>query len=160
MGLMRPKSKGRVALVSSNPLTPPSILYNYLLDKADRDTMINGIRKTREMAEQPAFNGKRLGEILPGPDVNSNAELYSWLKESVSTEYHPCSTCRMGSDESSVTDETGRVHLTNGLRVVDASIFPSNVTANLNAPVLMVAEKLADVILGNPPLAALNHKTI
>ena len=72
-----------------------------------------------------------------------------------STEYHPCSTCRMGTDERSVTDEQGRVHEVEGLRVVDASIMPSNVTANLNAPVIMMAEKIADAIAGKPALAPL-----
>ena len=78
--------------------------------------------------------------------MNSDKEISSWLRANATTEYHPCSTCRMGTNENSVTDTNGLVHETDGLRVVDASIMPGNVTANLNAPVLMIAEKLADAI--------------
>ena len=114
--------------------------------------MIDGVRRTREMAAQRAFDGMRQGEIAPGPDVQTDDEIMNWLRHIATTEYHPCSTCRMGVNEDSVTDGNGRVHQTEALRVVDASIMPHNVTANLNAPVTMIAEKLADVILGKNPL--------
>ena len=113
----------------------------------DRQVMIDGVRRTREMAAQPAFDGLRSHELAPGKDVQSDDEIMSWLRATASTEYHPTSTCRMGTGDNSVTNAEGLVHETEGLRVVDASIMPHNVTANLNAPVIMMAEKLADVIL-------------
>ena len=152
MGLMRPEARGQVTLRSKDPAAHPKFVFNYFATEKDRRVMIDGVRKTREMAAQKAFHGLQAGEIAPGPEVQSDQEILAWLRAAASTEYHPCSTCRMGSGEDSVTDGQGRVHGTEGLRIVDASIMPHNVTSNLNAPVIMMAEKLADVILGNPPL--------
>jgi choline dehydrogenase len=152
MGLMRPESRGHVALKSADPAAHPAIVFNYFAAERDRRVMIDGFHRTREMASQPAFEGLRQGEIAPGPDARSDEEIMAWMRQVVSTEYHPCSTCRMGTGEDSVTDGEGRVHETEGLRVVDASIMPHNVTANLNAPVIMIAEKLADAIRGESPL--------
>lgn len=152
MGLMRPDSRGHLHLVSPDPRRYPAITMNYFAADKDRRVMIDGVRRTREMAAQRAFDGMRQGEIAPGPDVQTDDEIMNWLRRTASTEYHPCSTCRMGINEDSVTDEDGRVHLTEALRVVDASIMPHNVTANLNAPVTMIAEKLADAIRGKKPL--------
>jgi choline dehydrogenase len=152
MGLMRPESRGHVTLKSADPREHPAIVFNYFAIERDRRIMIDGVRRTREMAAQRAFDGLRQGEIVPGPDVQSNDEIMGWMRSTASTEYHPCSSCRMGVGEDSVTDSEGRVHETEGLRVVDASIMPHNVTANLNAPVIMIAEKLADVIRGKSPL--------
>lgn len=147
MGLMRPESRGHVMLKSGNPNHYPSILYNFFATEGDRRTMINGVKRTREMAAQPAFDGLRHEELAPGKDEQSDDEILSWLRANASTEYHPSSTCRMGTGENSVTNTDGLVHETDALRVVDASIMPHNVTANLNAPVTMMAEKLADVIM-------------
>jgi len=146
MGLMRPLSKGTIRLKSSNPKAHPELKYNFFSNSLDEKAMIDGLHKTREMASQAAFDGLRTVETSPGPSVNSDKEISSWLRANATTEYHPCSTCRMGTNENSVTDTNGLVHETDGLRVVDASIMPGNVTANLNAPVLMIAEKLADAI--------------
>ena len=146
MGLMRPESRGRVMLKSAAPNSAPSILYNFFETEQDRQTMINGLRRTREMAAQAAFDGLRREELAPGKDVQSDGDILRWLRANASSEYHPSSTCRMGTDDNSVTDTNGMVHGTSALRVVDASIMPFNVTANLNAPVIMMAEKLADVI--------------
>ena len=146
MGLMRPLSKGTIRLKSSNPKVHPELKYNFFSNPIDEKAMIDGLRKTRNMASQAAFDGLRTVETSPGPSVQSDNEISSWLRANASTEYHPCSTCRMGTSENSVTDSNGLVHETEGLRVVDASIMPNNVTANLNAPVLMIAEKLADEI--------------
>jgi choline dehydrogenase len=151
MGLMRPGSRGHVTLKSADPREHPAIVFNYFAIERDRRIMINGVRRTREMAAQRAFDGLRQGEIVPGPDIQSDDEIMAWMRSAASTEYHPCSTCRMGVGEDSVTDGEGRVHETEGLRIVDASIMPHNVTANLNAPVIMIAEKLADVIRGKGP---------
>jgi len=152
MGLMRPQSRGHVALKSADPMAHPAIVFNYFATERDRRIMIDGLRRTREMAAQRAFDGLRQGETAPGPDIRSDDEIMAWMRSVASSEYHPCSSCRMGIGEDSVTDGEGRVHETEGLRVVDASIMPHNVTANLNAPVIMIAEKLADVIRGKSPL--------
>ena len=156
MGLMRPKSRGRVWLKSADPRQAPAIVFNYLQHDRDADVMVKALERTREMARQPAFNPWSAGELMPGEDVQSDAEMRAWLAAEVSSEYHPCSTCRMGTGDNSVTDHQGRVHDTEALRVVDASIMPHNVTANLNAPVLMMAEKLADAIRGHNPMEPLH----
>jgi len=148
MGLMRPESRGHVMLKSSDPKQHPSILYNFFEAEGDRRAMINGVRRTREMAAQSAFDGLRLEELAPGIDVQTDEEIMTWLRATASTEFHPSSTCRMGTDDHSVTDTNGCVHETESLRVIDASIMPHSVTANLNAPTIMIAEKLADVIKG------------
>ena len=152
MGLMRPESRGSVTLRSADPNDHPAIRFNYFDTEKDRQAMIDGFRRTREMAAQPAFDGLRTEETAPGPDAQSDDEIMAWMRQVVSTEYHPCSTCRMGTGDNSVTDTEGRVHGAEALRVVDASIMPHNVTANLNAPVIMMAEKIADRILGRDAL--------
>ena len=152
MGLMRPKSRGRVWLKSADPRHAPAIVFNYLQHDHDADVMVKALGRTREMARQPAFDPWSAGELMPGEDVRSAVEIRAWLAEAGSSEYHPCSTCRMGTGDNSVTDHQGRVHETEALRVVDASIMPHNVTANLNAPVLMMAEKLADAVRGHSPM--------
>ena len=93
--------------------------------------------------QQKAFKNLKTNEITPGASVISDKEVHSWLKNSASTEYHPSSSCRMGIDDNSVTNQVGLVHNTEALRIVDASIMRSNVTANLNVPVLMIAEKIS-----------------
>ena len=143
---IRDRSKGSVKLKSSDPKAPPELRYNFLKEKIDELVMINGLRKTRVIAAQKAFDNLRTEETSPGPSVQSDDEIGAWLRASASTEYHPCSTCKMGIDGDSVTNNFGLVHEVEALRIVDASIMPNNVTANLNAPVLMIAEKLADVI--------------
>tara|TARA_B110000902_G_scaffold141844_1_gene163792 strand:- start:483 stop:2183 length:1701 start_codon:yes stop_codon:yes gene_type:complete len=150
MGLMRPESRGHVMLKSADPTQHPSIQYNFFAAESDLRAMINGVRRTREMAAQKAFDGLRLDETAPGKDVQSDAEILAWLRTAATTEFHPSSTCRMGTGDDSVTDAEGRVHDTEGLRVVDASIMPHSVTANLNAPVIMMAEKIADIIKTTP----------
>lgn len=150
MGLMRPESRGSVTLKSGSPLAKPALVYNFLQAPGDQQAMINGVRRTRVMAAQQAFDGLRTTELEPGGDVQSDAEILDWLRATASTEFHPSSTCRMGTGDNAVTDGQGRVHTLDGLRVIDASIMPHNVTANLNAPVLMLAEKLAEVIKAGP----------
>lgn len=154
LGLMRPWSRGQISLKSDDPKVHPRLVLNYLKDERDRRVLVEGVKRTREMAAQRAFDGLRLGEVQPGPDVRSDGEILSWLRQMATTEYHVCASCRMGLGDDSVTDGAARVHSTEGLRVVDASIMPHNVTANLNMPVIMIAEKLADVIRGRTPLPA------
>ena len=152
MGIMRPASRGGVRLKSADPTEHPSIRFNYLEAHSDCREMIDGVRCTREMVSQPAWEELRGRELTPGPEVQTDAEILAWLRSIGSTEYHPCSSCRMGTDEMSVTDDSGRVHEVEGLRVIDASIMPNNITANLNAPVIMMAEKISDLVAGKSPL--------
>lgn len=155
MGIMRPESRGAVRLKSANPSQHPSIRFNYLESDSDCQVMVEGVHRTREMVSQSAWDSLRGEELTPGPEIRSDAEILAWIRAAGSTEYHPCSTCRMGVDETSVTDAAGHVHGVEGLTVIDASIMPNNITANLNAPVIMMAEKLSDAIAGKVPLAPL-----
>ena len=161
MGIMRPESRGRVSLKSADPRAHPAIVFNYLEAESDRREMIDGVGGPARWSPRRPWDDLRGEELTPGPDGQTDAEILAWLREAGSTEFHPCATCRMGTGEDSVTDGAGRVHEVEGLRVVDASIMPHNVTANLNAPVIMIAEKLADVIAGNellPPSKAKPYK--
>ena len=110
---------------------------------------------TREIIAQPAMDEYRDEEIQPGLDVSSDAEIDSWVRDNVESAYHPCGTCRMGpaDDPGAVVDNECRVLGVDGLRVVDASVFPTIPNGNINAPTIMVAEKVSDMILGLPALA-------
>src|SRR5699024_7093948 len=110
IGPMRPKSTGHVTLKSADPRTPPSILFNYLQDEDDRREIRDGIRLTREIFAQPAFDEYRGAEMGPGPEVQSDAEIDAWIRQNVESAYHPSCTCAMGGDEQSVVDGDGRVH--------------------------------------------------
>ncbi|BCW48030.1 GMC oxidoreductase [Arthrobacter sp. StoSoilB13] len=104
---------------------------------------------------QPAFAAFNGGELSPGPEVQTDEEILDWVSKDAETTYHPCGTCKMGNDDQSVVDpHSFRVHGVEGLRVVDASVMPSIPNANLYAPVMMIAEKAADVILNKDPLPA------
>ena len=149
MGLMRPKSKGVIRLNSANPKDDPRIIYKFLSCDYDTKILTRGLWKTREIAQQKAFSGLQTSEITPGPSIVSDTDIKCWLKNSVSTEYHPSSSCRMGVDDNSVTNQVGLVHNTEALRIVDASIMRSNVTANLNVPVLMIAEKISATLFAD-----------
>ena len=151
--LMRPRSLGRVSLRSSDPAAAPSICFNYLVDPADRADLRAGVRLTREILAQPALARYRGEEINPGARVQTDEEVDAWVRRNVETCYHPVGTCRMGTDPGeSVVDEECRVHGLECLRVVDASVMPSIVSGNTNAPTIMIAEKLSDLIRGRAPL--------
>lgn len=154
VGPMRPKSRGQLSLSAADPRTPPSILFNYMQAEEDRREMRDGIRLTREIFAQPAFDPYRGAELAPGPNVNSDDEIDAWVRTNGESAYHPSCTCHMGEDEMAVVDGDGRVHGIEGLRVVDASVMPSIASGNLNAPTIMLAEKLADAIRGREPLPA------
>ena len=139
-------------LRSANPADKPKMFFNYLETEDDRQRLIQGIRRTREIIAQKAFDPYRGEEIYPGPDLTTDAELLNYIKANVSTDYHPSCTCRMGMDADAVVDEEMRVHGINGLRVVDASVMPRITSANLNAPTQMIAARAADFILGRPQL--------
>ena len=154
VGPMRPTSSGRVRLRSAEPRDPPAILFNYFATEGDREEMRAAVRLTREILAQAAFDRYRGVELAPGPDVRSDAEIDAFVRATAESAYHPCGTCRMGpeGDQGAVVDGEGRVLGVQGLRVVDASIMPGIVSGNLNAPTIMVAEKLADAIRGREPL--------
>ncbi|HIF74833.1 MAG TPA: choline dehydrogenase [Porticoccaceae bacterium] len=154
VGPNKPKSRGRVRIESADPAAPPSILFNYMQDDQDVEAWRQCIRLTREIMQQPAMDSYRGKEIQPGDDVSSDAEIDAWVKENVESAYHPAGTCKMGvaEDQFAVVDKNCCVHGLKNLRVVDASIFPTLPNGNINAPVIMAAEKMADVILGAAPL--------
>jgi len=155
IGPMRPESRGWVKLASADPRDKARIQFNYFSTERDRREMRDGIKLTREIMNQSAFAPFNDGELAPGPTVRTDAEIDAWVNELVESAYHPSCTCAMGpeSDPMAVVSSEGRVHGLDGLRVVDASIMPSVVSGNLNAPTIMLAEKLADVIRGRSPLA-------
>ncbi len=155
IGPMRPTSSGTVKISSLDPGHHPRILFNYMRTEQDRKEMRAGLRLTREIMEQRAFDPFRGAELAPGPAANTDAELDAFVRAKAESAYHPSCTCRMGSDEMAVCDGAGRVHGVEALRVVDASIMPDMISGNLNVPVIMMAEKLADSIRGRsalPPL--------
>ena len=152
--LMRPTSRGRVWIDSADPMAAPKFVFNYLSTEEDRRDAVAAVKTTRHIIAQSAWNKCRDREVTPGPDVTSDEEILAHLRRTVGTQYHPCGTCRMGHDPLSVVDELGRVHETDNLRIVDASIMPNIVTGNLNAPVIMMAEKLSDSLRGLPALPA------
>lgn len=151
--LMRPTSRGRVWIDTADPKVPPKFVFNYLSTEQDRRDAIDTIRITREMVAQHAWDRHRGVEVAPGAELETDTQLLTYLRGAIGTQFHPCGTCRMGNDAMAVTDGTGRVHGVENLRVVDASLIPHIVSGNLNAPVIMMAEKLADHIRGREPLA-------
>lgn len=153
VGPMRSDSRGRVLLRSVDPRQPPSILFNYLSTEQDRREWAEAVAKTREIFAQPAFDAYRGKELSPGADIQSGEQILDFVRRNAESAYHPCGTCRMGTDAGSVVDAALNVHGLEGLKVVDASVFPEITNGNINAPVIMVAEKAADIILGRPPLA-------
>lgn len=158
VGPMRSKSRGRVALASSDPAAPPSIRFDYMSHPDDWVEFRSCIRLTREIMAQPAMAEHVDHEIAPGPDTQSDADIDDFVREHVESAYHPCGTCRMGAadDSLAVVDPQCRVIGVEGLRVVDSSIFPQITNGNLNAPTIMTGEKAADMILGRDPLPASN----
>ncbi|MEE3000799.1 MAG: choline dehydrogenase [Pseudomonadota bacterium] len=144
---LRPESRGEVTLASQNPSDPPKILNNLFSTETDRATMRQGFKLVREIAAQKAFASHLGKEMSPGEDVVNDDEIDSFIRETANTVFHPIGTCRMGRDEDSVVDSELMVRGCKNLRVVDASVMPDLVGGNINAPVLMIAEKAADYIL-------------
>jgi choline dehydrogenase len=152
---LRSLSRGRIKLRSRNPSQAPSIRFNYLQHQHDLDELRAGIQIVRKLFGTAAFRPFVGPEIQPGVSTGTDAELNEFIRTSLRSTKHPCGTCRMGGDKNSVVDEQGRVHGVQGLRVVDASIMPSITSGNINAPTLMLAEKIADRIVGNIALQPL-----
>jgi choline dehydrogenase/4-pyridoxate dehydrogenase len=153
---LRPESRGRLSLASADAKVPLRIYQNFLATDNDWKVLRSGIRVFREIAHQSTFDRFRGVEILPGPGIRTDSDIDPFIKSTALNVHHPLGTCRMGpaSDPSSVVDAELRVHGVDGLRVVDASIFPDIVGGNINAAVVMVAEKAADLIRGRTPLPA------
>src|SRR5262245_36581499 len=159
VGPMRSKSRGHVRLRSSDARAKPRILFNYLSHPDDLVDFRAGLRLTREIFAQKAFGPYRGREIQPGEDVRSDDEIDSFVRSKVESAYHPSCSCKMGrsSDPMAVVDPEGRVYGAKSLRVIDSSVMPSITTGNLNAPTIMLAEKMADHVIGRgmlPPSAA------
>jgi choline dehydrogenase len=153
IGPMYSDARGSVHVKSSNPFEKPALRFNYLSTEQDRREWVEAVRVARSILTQPAFDPFNKGELSPGPSVQTPEEILEWVARDAETALHPSCTCKMGTDERSVVDPTSmRVHGVDGLRVVDASVFPYVTNGNIYAPVMMVAEKAADLILGNTPL--------
>ena len=156
LGPNKPLSRGRVRLRSTDPGEPPSMFFNYLDHEEDRLAFRNGMHLTREIFAQPAFDPFRGPELAPGAAVQTDDEIDTWVADHAETGYHPCGSCRMGTDEMAVVDPKTRVHGLEGLRVVDSSLMPFITNGNLNAPTIMIGEKAADLILDKEPLPPSN----
>jgi len=154
VGPNKPKSRGHVRIKSADPSAAPSILYNYMQHPDDVSVWRRCIRLTREIIDQPAMDVYRGEELQPGKDIESDEAIDAWVKDNVESAYHPCGTCKMGSpdDPMTVVDTECRVIGLDGLRVVDASVFPTVTNGNINAPTIMVAERASDIILEEPLL--------
>jgi choline dehydrogenase len=152
IGNMRQEARGWIKLKSDSPTDHPRIQPFYLQTERDRREFRDAVKLTREIFAQKAFDPYRGPEIAPGANIKTDAEIDAFIREKGDSAYHPSCSCKMGTDAMAVVDPEARVHGLEALRVVDASIMPSVVSGNLNAPTIMMAEKCADMILGKPPL--------
>jgi choline dehydrogenase len=150
---LRQESRGRVTLASADPRKKPRIQFNFLATETDRQDMREGIRLTRDIINQKSMISLLGEEIAPSLQLRTDAELDAWVRQNAETEFHPSCSCKMGIDGDAVVDPEPKVRGLEGLRVVDASIMPKIVSANLNGPIIMIAEKAADKILRRPSLA-------
>lgn len=148
-GTMRPESRGNLELTSADPFAPMRIFANYLQTENDWNDLIASIPITRDIFNQPAFMPYKGKELRPGSACNTKAEMKNFIREKIETAYHPCGTCKMGVDELSVVDPQAKVYGIDNLRVADASIMPSITSGNLNAPTIMLAERISDFILNS-----------
>ena len=154
---LRPESRGRIGLASADPLADPLIFANYLASPEDRRVMRECVKIGRDVASQAALDPYRTDELAPGKEVRSDADIDAWVRRTAETIYHPVGTCKMGADgdPTAVVDAELRVRGIEGLRVVDASVMPTLVGSNTNAPTIMIAEKAADLIRGKRVATAL-----
>ncbi|MEJ2763771.1 choline dehydrogenase [Photobacterium sp. MCCC 1A19761] len=155
---LRPKSRGRLTLRNAEPTTPPVIRANYLDDPEDMAVMIKALKLSRDILKQPAFARYRGQEVFPGTEVQTDEALEAFIRRKAESIYHPVGTCKMGQDAMAVVDAELRVRGVSGLRVVDASIMPTLIGGNTNAPTIMIAEKASDMILASYLKKSFNHK--
>lgn len=148
VGPMNTDVRGHVKIKSADPYEAPSILFNYLSTQQEREDWVTAIRKTRQLIETSAMEKYRGKEISPGKSVKSEEEILDWVAREGESAYHPSCTCKMGFDAMAVVDDELRVHGVDNLRVVDASVMPAITNGNIYAPVIMIAEKAADLIMG------------
>ncbi|HEX5823307.1 MAG TPA: choline dehydrogenase [Candidatus Limnocylindrales bacterium] len=154
VGPMYSDARGSVKIVSTDPRVHPALRFNYLSTDQDRREWVEAVRVARRILTQPAFEPYSTGELSPGSRVETDEEILDWVARDAETALHPSCTARMGVDGASVVDPlTMRVHGVDGLRAVDASVMPYVTNGNIYAPVMMLAEKAADLIAGNTPLA-------
>ena len=144
---LRPESRGFIRIASSDPTDKPLIQPNYLESRNDQETMVAGMRLVRRVSEQSALSEYISEELMPGRDINGDAEILNYVRNNGSTIFHPTSTCRMGTDDGAVVDPRLRVHGLEGLRIADASIMPTVVSSNTNAACIMIGEKCADMVM-------------
>ena len=153
---LRPESRGFIALKSDDPAEHALIQPNYLESPNDLAVLREGVRIARNIVAQPAMNAYRGPEIWPGAHVQTDDQIDNWIRETAETIYHPVGTAKMGTDDMAVVDAKCRVRGIEGLRVVDASVMPTLVGGNTNAPTIMIAEKISDDIRGKAPLPSAN----
>ncbi|MGE0659173.1 MAG: GMC family oxidoreductase [Reyranellaceae bacterium] len=146
--LLRPQSKGRIFLRSTDPREYPAIDPNYLAERSDLEALVAATRMSRDIFAQKAFDPFRGEELEPGSMRTSDADLEAWIRQRSETIYHPVGTCKMGSDPMAVVDSQLKVRGVDGLRVIDASVMPTLIGGNTNAPTIMIAEKASDMIKG------------
>jgi len=144
--VLRPESRGRVWLQSADPLAPPAIDPNFFGEEADLETMVAGFRMTKRLLDAPALKALQTSDVYT-EGVETDEDIRKVLRQNVDTVYHPVGTCKMGvNDPVAVVDPKLKVHGLEGLRVVDASIMPTLIGGNTNAPTIMIGEKAADMI--------------
>ena len=157
VGPMYSDSRGWLKIKSADPFDKPAMQFNYLSTDQDRREWIEAVKVARTILTQPAMNDYNAGESSPGAAVTTDTEILEWVRKDAETALHPSCTAKMGTDAMSVVDpSTMKVHGVEGVRIADASVFPYVTNGNIYAPVMMVAEKAADLILGKAPLAAEN----
>ncbi|MBL8547372.1 MAG: choline dehydrogenase [Hyphomonadaceae bacterium] len=149
---LRPESKGTVTLASTNPFDAPAIDPRYLAEENDRRTMRDSVRIIRDIVKQHALDLYRGAEFAPGEHIRTDSEIDAWIRRNGETIYHPVGTVRMGADAKAPLDEQLRVRGVDGLRVIDASVMPTLIGGNTNAPTIMIAEKISDLLRGKPYL--------
>ena len=144
---LRPESLGSIHIRSADPKAQPAIRFNFLADPIDQQAMTGGFRLMRKLVAAQPLDVYRGEEFSPGPAVTSDEEILTWIRNNSQTAYHPIGTCRMGpAGPTTVVDDKLKVHGLDGLRVADASIFPTMPSGNTNAPSIMVGEKAADIL--------------
>ena len=146
--IARPESRGSIRIQSTDPTKHPLVQPNYFKRPEDLAVMRNGIRISRDIVAQHAFDPYRGTEYAPGPEVKTDKQIDDYLRAKVESIYHPVGTCKMGSDDLAVVDDRLRVRGIENLRVIDASVMPTLVTGNTNAPTIMIAERASDFVLG------------
>ena len=152
--MLHPESRGAVRLRSADPTAPVRIMQNFLATEHDVRTIREGVKLARDIARRRGLDAFRGRETSPGLGCRTDGEIDAFVRRTAITVHHPCATCAMGTGEDAVLDPALRVRGVDGLRVVDASAMPDLVSGNINACVLMIAEKAADLVLGLPPLPA------